>query len=42
MREVQDTVGMADIWWKHAFATLEDAGGKRNNGRIAHEGNIGK
>ena len=33
MREVRDIVGMADVWWKHVFATLEDAGGERNDGR---------
>ena len=35
MREVRDIVGMADVWWKRVFATLEDAGGERNDGRTA-------
>ena len=37
MWEVQDIVGVADVWRKHMFATLEDAGGERNDGRTAWE-----
>ena len=37
MWEVQDIVGMVDVWWKRTFAALEDVGGERNDGRTTAE-----
>ena len=42
MREMRDTVGMADVWWRRAFATLVDAEGERNDGRTPVYRNFGK